>query len=187
MNAPEAGSDGLIVLETARLVLRPLVPDDTVAFHRVCNDREVARYLFDGEPVSMETARSLIEQSRRDFAGGGVGLFAVRRRGAEAPGGFCGFFTVEGVGEPELTYGLLPALWGRGFATEAAGAVASHALARAGFRRVLAATEEANAASLRVIERLGARPLGKVVPSLPHVVYFELARDAEDERERWTR
>jgi hypothetical protein len=43
------------------------------------------------------------------------------------------------------------------------------------------ATEEANAASVRVIERLGARPLGKVVPALPQVDYFEIGT-REDER-----
>lgn len=162
------------VLETARLVLRPLAAGDAADFHSLCNDREVARYLFDGEPVSMETARALIGRSERDFAGGSVGLFGIRRHNANQLIGFCGFFVVEGVGEPELTYGLLPPWWGQGFASEAASAVARHALEEAGFRRVLVATDEANTASTRVIERLGAKPIGKIVPAFPEVAYFEI-------------
>jgi len=39
---------------------------------------------------------------------------------------------------------------------------------------VLVATEKANAASVRVIERLGASPLGKVMPDFPQVDYFQI-------------
>lgn len=174
MVAPGSSSKTPPVLETARLVLRPLAAGDAADFHGLCNDREVARYLLDGEPVSMETARALVGRSGRAFAGGSVGLFGICRHNADGLIGFCGFFVVEGVGEPELTYGLLPPWWGHGFASEAASAVARHALEEAGFRRVLVATDEANTASTRVVERLGAKPIGKIVPAPPGVAYFEI-------------
>jgi len=189
MVAPEQSLQAHCVLETHRLVLRPLAPGDVTEFHRVCDDPAVRRRLFDDEPVSMGTAGAMIGRSERDFAGGsaggGVGLFGLRRRGAGRLIGFCGFFVVEGVGEPELAYALLPSCWGRGFATEAARAVAGHALDVAGFRRVMVATDRANDASVRVIERLGARPLGNVAPGFPEVVYFEIG--AGKGRERWRR
>lgn len=174
MVTPGSSSKTPPVLETARLVLRPLAVGDAADFHRLCNHREVARYLFDGGPVPMETAGSLIGRSGWDFAGGSVGLFGIRLRNADDLIGFCGFFVVEGVGEPELTYGLLPSWWGHGFATEAARAVAGHALEEAGFRRILVATDEANAASTRVVEKFGAKPLGKIVLAIPGVAYFEI-------------
>lgn len=161
-------------LQTKRLTLRPLTPEDLGAAHRVFDDPDVRRHLFDDESVAVETARSLLRRSERDFAGGSVGLFGIRLRGSRGMIGFCGFFVVEGVGEPELSYGLLPAAWGRGYATEAARAVARFGLETAGFGRVLVATDEANVASVRVIERLGAKRLGKVVPAYPEVVYFGL-------------
>ena len=161
-------------LQTGRLILCPLAPGDLEAVHRVFDDPAVRLHLFDDEPVSGETARSLLRQSEDDFVNGGVGLFGIRERGAGGLIGFCGFFVVEGVGEPELTYGLLPASWGRGYATEAARAVARYALEEVGFRRVLVGTEEANVASLRVIRRLGATPLGRIMPAHPEVSYFEL-------------
>lgn len=60
--------------------------------------------------------------------------------------------------------------------------VAGHALDAAGFRRVLVATEGANAASARVVERLGARPPGKISPAFPEVDYFEIG---PEEVVRW--
>jgi [ribosomal protein S5]-alanine N-acetyltransferase len=174
MATPEQPLQARPVLRTRRLDLRPLAPGDVTGFHRVCDDPAVRRHLFDDEPVSVETAGAMIGRSERDFAGGGVGLFGIRRRDTVGLIGFCGFFVAEGVGEPELAYALLPSCWGRGFATEAALAVAGYALDVAGFHRVLVATDRANAASARIIERLGARPLGKVAPGFPGVVYYEI-------------
>jgi ribosomal-protein-alanine N-acetyltransferase len=182
MAAPEPSRRSHSVLETRHLELRPLAPDDMSELLRVCNDPDVRRHLFDGEPVSMESVGAMIRHSERNFAEGGVGLFGLRRRGTRGLIGFCGLFVVEEVGEPELAYALLPSWWGRGFATEAARAVAGHALGAAGFRRVLVAADGANAASARVIGRLGARPLGKVSPSVPGVDYFEVGAK---EVERW--
>lgn len=182
MAAPEPSPQAHSVLGTRRLELRQLALDDASELLGVCNDPAVRRHLFDGEPVSEETAGAMIRRSERDFADGSVGLFGLRRRGTKGLIGFCGLFVVEGVGEPELAYALLPSRWGRGLATEAARAVAGHALEAASFRRVLVATDGANAASARVIGRLGARPLGKISPALPEVDYYEI--DVE-EAERW--
>lgn len=165
-------------LRSERLTLRALTPEDLGAVHRIFDDPAVRRHLFDNRPVSLQTTQNILQQSARDFAAAGIGLFGIKERGREALIGFCGFFVVEGVGEPELTYGLLPAYWGRGYATEAAREVARYALEAAGFRRVLVATEEANSGSMRVIERLGARPLGRAFPAHPEAVYFELGGPA---------
>jgi [ribosomal protein S5]-alanine N-acetyltransferase len=182
MAAPKPSHRSPSALETRRLELRPLAPDDALELLRVCNDPAVRRHLFDGGPVSEEAAGAMIRHSERDFAEGGVGLFGLRRRGTKGLIGFCGLFVAEGVGEPELAYALLPSWWGRGLGTEAARAVAGHALEAAGFQRVLVAADGANAASARVIGRLGARPLGRISPSLPGVNYFEVGAK---EVERW--
>lgn len=183
MPAPEQPPTAPPALETRRLALRALSAQDLPSVHPIFDDPAVRRHLFDDASVSLETARSLLGGSEKDFARGGVGLFGIRRRGSAALIGFCGFFVVEGVGEPELTYGLLSAWWGRGLATEAARAVTRYALERAGFRRVLVAADEANVPSMRVIQRLGARPLGTISPALPGVAYFEIGRRTEERRQ----
>ena len=182
MAAPEPFQGSPTALETRRLDLRPLASDDAPELRSVCDDPAVRRHLFDGEPVSLEAAGAMIRRSERDFAEGGVGLFGLRRRGTRGLIGFCGLFVIGEVGEPEMAYALLPPWWGRGLATEAARTVARHALGAAGLRRVIVATDGANAASTRVIGRLGARPLGKISPSFPEVDYFEIGAK---QVERW--
>ena len=167
------------VLETERLVLRPLSPDDLPAMHLIFNDPEVGRHLFDGELVSFKTTISVLDASDRDFSERGVGLFGVRLRGADYYDlvGLCGLRWEEGIGEMEIMYCLLPQLWGRGLTTEAARATLRFAFEEAGLWCVMGGADEPNAASLRVIEKLGMRPAGRILAKAPEVPYFVLNRD----------
>ncbi len=63
----------------------------------------------------------------------------------------------------EVSYLFLPEHWGRGYATEAVQQVLAYAFGTMGFRRVVAETQAANAASVRLLERLGFRQLRQVV------------------------
>lgn len=106
-------------LGTRRLVLRPLSTDDAGALHRISNEPDVRRYLWDDQLVTEATVRELIARSVRMFSEKGVGLFAVRRRDDDALLGFCGFVRLGGMEEPELGYELTRKAWGKGLATEA--------------------------------------------------------------------
>ena len=161
-------------LETRRLDLRALRSGEAPVLRRLCDEPAVRHHLFDGDPVSLGEARAMIRCSESDFAAGSVGLFGLRRRDADGLIGFSGLFVVEGVGEPELVYALHPTLWGLGLATEAACAVVAYSLERVGLGRVLIATDGENAASTRVIEKLGARSLGRISPASPGVDYYEI-------------
>lgn len=58
-------------------------------------------------------------------------------------------------GAVEIGYGLNPAAWGRGYATEAVAALTAHLLQREGVRAVTAQTALSNRASERVLEKVG--------------------------------
>jgi len=66
----------------------------------------------------------------------------------------------DGTGTVEIGYGVVPAYQGQGYATEAAGAVVDGALHRPGVARVVACCLRDNAASRRVLEKLGLRQVG---------------------------
>jgi RimJ/RimL family protein N-acetyltransferase len=93
-------------LETERLVLHPIATEDADALHRISNEPSVRRYLWDDGPVANATIRDLISESAMMFAGEGIGLFGVRRRGGENVIGFCDLFRLEDMAEPELAYQL---------------------------------------------------------------------------------
>jgi RimJ/RimL family protein N-acetyltransferase len=166
---------GARLLTSERLRYRRLAPADLDAFHGLLTDAHVKRYLLDGETVGREWARAEIEASERRFGDGGCGLWLVFEGGAGAvPVGFTGFRPFPDVGpEPQLLYAFLERVTGRGYATEAGRALVRHATERLGWDRVVSAADEPNRASLRVLEKLGFVPCGRVPGSFGAVIVLE--------------
>ena len=144
------------VLRTQRLVLRPVTPDDQPALLAHWSAPDVRRFLFDGAVLPAAELTEAIEDSARDFARAGYGLWLAYENGRSDLGlvGTAGLRPLEDLGL-EIFYSLAPGSWGRGYATEAARVVLDHALGSLGLPKVLAEIDEGNTASVAVIERLG--------------------------------
>lgn len=146
------------VLDTARLELRPYALRDVDALHRLWTDPHVRRYLWDDTVIARETAAAVVEGSLADWAAHGYGQWAIRVPPDREVVGFVGFRSdVESPATPELLYGLHPRRWGRGLVDEAARAAVAHAFETLALPSIWAATDPPNAASIRVMERLGMR------------------------------
>ncbi len=91
------------------------------------------------------------------------GFFVLERESHTAIGtaGFKG--PPDGADTVEIAYGIVPAFEGRGYATEAAGALVEFASASGEVRLVRAHTLPERNASARVLEKCGFRLLGEVV------------------------
>jgi RimJ/RimL family protein N-acetyltransferase len=152
-----------MVLTTQRLRLVPLAASDAPGLHHLFNQRPVRRYLWDDSPVSEQTVAGLIEASARSFAGARYGFWRIALHALpDALIGFAGLRETPEMGGVELLYGLEASYWGRGLATEAAGAVLRYAFDVAGLPEVVAGADPPNVASFRVMERLGMRADGEV-------------------------
>jgi len=104
----------------------------------------------------MVAVRRRITDSATSFARDGFGLFTLARR--EPPReivGFAGLRRFGPAGEVELLYALRPDCWGQGLATEAAREVLRFGLEDLGLAEILAGADLENAASFRVMERVG--------------------------------
>jgi len=154
------GSESAIVLETARLRLRRLTPDDLDRLVDLDADPEVMRYITWGVPTSRERyAREILP---RWFAlheiSTVLGYWAAEIR-AEAV--FVGMFHLRpdrlDPEELELGYRLARVAWGRGLATEGGRAVVRHGFERAAATRICARTLVDNARSRRVMQNCGLR------------------------------
>ena len=149
-------------LVTPRLVLTPLEDRDLVPLHTHWNDPNVAHYLWDANPVALQTVAEVVARSTRTFQTSSWGLWSLRL--AEQPPliGVCGLTPFEHGDGVELLYSLAPAHWAQGLATEAATAVLAHAFDTLTLPEVLATTDDANTPSLRLLTRLGATPAPRV-------------------------
>jgi RimJ/RimL family protein N-acetyltransferase len=147
-------------LETSRLTLRPFVEGDFDAVYAMRSDPEVARYLYQG-PLSAEETRSRLERNMALSAwaaeGDWLSVAAVERESGLVVGDMAFHWVSERDRTAEIGFVFDPRHQGRGFATEAAAALVHWALRDAGFHRVIGRTEARNAASARVLEKLGMR------------------------------
>jgi [ribosomal protein S5]-alanine N-acetyltransferase len=90
----------------------------------------------------------------------GWGPWIAIDRAANAIVGGAGFVGKPRDGQVELGYGIAPEAQRRGYATEAAGGVVAWAQRQHGVERVVAGCDADNAASIRVLEKLGFERAG---------------------------
>jgi [ribosomal protein S5]-alanine N-acetyltransferase len=163
-------------LTSARLSLTPLASLDVPALHRLWVDERVRRFLWDGEIVSLEKTEEIIETNSRLFRDHGFGIWAVRERTSDDLIGFAGYWNFRRPPSLELLFGVAPAYWGRGIATESSRCVIRYGFEVLDFQVIEASTDVANAASLRVLEKLGMVLCRRVVVDGLDTVYYSLAR-----------
>jgi ribosomal-protein-alanine N-acetyltransferase len=143
------------VLETERLRLRELTVDDAENFFELNSDEAVIRYTGDAPFADVAAARSFLE-GYQPYAETGYGRWAVVRKADGAFLGWCGLKRHDD-GETDLGFRLFRRYWGHGYATEAAVACLHVAFDRLGLDSVIGRTLQANAASVRVLEKAGMK------------------------------
>ncbi len=166
------------VLETTRLQLRPCQIEDIQLVHTLWTNDRIRYFLFDNRVISSDEARSHIEDSLANFEQYGYGLWLIFVRDIDRLVGFAGFLPSE-EGTPSLIYGVHPDRWGQGYATEAASAVLSYALEKLALPKVRADVDEPNIVSVRVLEKLGMRRIGREVVNGHPLLYFEKLRSQD--------
>lgn len=158
-------------IETPRLRLRPLEEADFDALWRVFGDASALPHF--PRAFTAGEVRALLARHRALHAERGLGLRAVVLKETGEVVGDCGASPVllDGAEEVEVGYHLAREHRGRGYATEAARAVAEDALAR-GVPRLVALVRPENLPSRRVAERAGFRVERETTwAGLRHLVY----------------
>ena len=152
------------MLRTERLVLREFAPADAPQLHRLAQPREVARtMLHHPHPYEEGTAEEWIAGLRPMFEEGFATTFAVVLREGGALLGRVSLYTrapdggavlgEEGTGL--LGFWLGVPYWNRGYATEAVSEVVRYGFEERGLLRIRANRFGSNAASGRVLRKVG--------------------------------
>jgi ribosomal-protein-alanine N-acetyltransferase len=147
----------VIVYESERLLLRTLTETDLDLLAAIFADPDVTRYI--GGPRTREEVRARLEQLIAAYERDGFSKWAVVLRATGETIGRCGPMreAIEGRDEVEIGYDLAKEHWGRGIASEAAGAALTYCFDVLRLPRVISLIAPGNAASLGVARRLGMR------------------------------
>ena len=152
-------------LESDRLTIRPLHPDDLARHLVIYSNPDVVRYLYE-EPFELEAARQhLNRRCSVDLPSEGSWInLGVEVRGDGVLIGEVGLALLSVVhAHCEIGYVFDPAYGGNGFATEASAVMVELAFSELGAHRVSGRLDARNDASARVLERLGMRREGHLV------------------------
>ena len=147
-----AGFAGPLV--TPRLTLHTTVPADAADLFVLFNDWEIVRWLGQPDwPQAMEFFVASINRLEVEMRAGQT-LYLTVRAGDTIVGGVT-WSSGDTGGGPIIGYWIGQPFWGRGYVTEAAGALCDYIFARTAEPVIHSGVFEGNAASLRVQHKLG--------------------------------
>jgi len=145
-----------IVLETDRLRLRWLTPEDAPFILELYTDPDFLRQIGDrGIHDKASAERYLESDPMTGYARDGFHLNAVVAKEEAHPVGVCGILKRKFLEMPDLGFAMLPAYRRRGYTREAAKAVLRAADTEWRLPRVGAIVSPGNAASLALLQGLG--------------------------------
>ena len=150
-----------LILETERLLLRPLELSDAQAMFVMDNNPEVHKYLWQNPTQTIEESIKIIEYVQSQYKRNNIGRFATILK---ETGEFIGWTGIKFVDEtPEngninfydFGYRLAEKFWGKGYATEATVAWLDYGFNQMNIEIMNAYTHNDNGASNHILEKSG--------------------------------
>jgi RimJ/RimL family protein N-acetyltransferase len=146
-----------IIVETKRLVIREMdAGQDSAFIYALLNSPKFIKYIGDRGVRSEKEAAVFIEtRYRQSYRDHGFGLYTVESKDDGTPVGICGFVNRDSLPDPDIGFAFLPDFERQGYGLESAKAMMSYGRDTLGFGRILAITTPDNAASDRLLGKIG--------------------------------
>lgn len=156
------------IIDTPRLVLRPLVLDDANWVYELNHDPLWERFIGNRGVASLADANDYITRSQQQMQEWGFSLLAIIESGSGQPQGLCGLIRRPYFEPPELGFALLPLARGKGYALEAARHTVNFAKHNLALSQLLASVHPQNNRSIKLLENTGFTRMGHLfVSALP--------------------
>lgn len=172
-----------VQIRTARLLLRPFHPTDLEAHHvAVWGDPRVTTYLPGGQPRPVAEAQAVLKRYVTCWERDTDAAWAIVLPDSGRLIGECGMSVkANRERDVEISYALAADQWGQGYATEAARACLRFGFEGFGLPYLRAVASPENAASRRVMEKLGMTFEGLIrypVRTEETLAYYRIERAA---------
>jgi len=142
----------MIQLETERLIMRPIIPDDAEDMYLLNLDPDVVRYTGDIAFTSVEDSFQFYSKYD-DYARHKMGRFSTFLKEGNVFIGWCGLKQLET--DVDLGYRFMKEYWGKGYATESSVASLDYGFDEIGLDRIVAIAFKENVASYNIMKKLG--------------------------------
>jgi [ribosomal protein S5]-alanine N-acetyltransferase len=142
------------ILETERVWLREITPDDATFFYLLNTDPEVIRYTGDSAFKDVEEAHRFLSNYDQ-YRKYGIGRWAVIEKTKNKILGWCGLKYSPDLDEYDIGFRFFREHWNQGYATESAGACVKFGFAFKGMPMIVGRAMKLNTASIRVLSKIG--------------------------------
>lgn len=148
-------------IETERLYFRELEPTDDVGMFELDSNPEVHTYLGNNPVKTIEESRAAIDFIREQYRTNGIGRWAALLKETGEFIGWAGLKLERNVNghdsHYDLGYRFIQKHWGKGYASEAAAAFVDYGFNVMNLEKINATADPSNAASRKVLERVGLK------------------------------
>ncbi|WP_404323980.1 GNAT family N-acetyltransferase [Cytobacillus firmus] len=151
------------VLETDRLILRWLTPDDAAFILELLNEPAWIRYIGDKGVRTLEDAKNyIVTGPMKMYSQLGFGLFMVEQKEGNTPIGMCGLIKRDSLDNVDIGFAFLSRFQMQGYGFESASAALKYGHDQLDLKRILAITSIDNHASSALLEKIGMKYEGTI-------------------------
>lgn len=157
----------LPIIQTERLILRKIMPEDLYDMYEYASDDEVSRFLMWSPHLNIAETRGHIEYLQKQYRKGCATDWGVALKSSNKLIGTCGFASVDlHNNKAEIGYVLSQKYRKRGYMREAVNKVLEIGFLRLGLNRIEARILEGNAQSEGLAESVGMKKEGTLRKAL---------------------
>lgn len=142
------------ILETDRLILRELNPNDAKRFYDLNSNPNVIKYTGNAAFKSEEEAKEFLV-CYKDYKRNGYGRWAVIRKSTNTFIGWCGLKFDDVENETDIGFRFFEEEWNKGYATESAIACLQYGFEKLNLKRIIGRAMKENIGSIKVLEKIG--------------------------------
>ena len=151
------------LITTDNLILRPFQPSDFDTLAAILADAEVMQFVFSGKAYSRAEAEKFVGDNFLAYENGEIGLGVLCEKDGERIVGFTGIIDYHDAEEGAIEFGFVfeKSKHKKGYATEIGRELIKYALDELKYDRLYATVHPDNAASKRVMEKLGMKAIDR--------------------------
>lgn len=170
-----------IFIETERLILREIIPEDAEAFFAMDSNPEVVKYVGMKPLTDISQSVAMIEAIRNQYTENAIGRWAAILKETGKLIGWSGLKLIKEINNHQnihdLGYRFTPEYWGKGYATETSVAVLNYGFNEMKLDIIYAYTDVENTVSNHVLEKLGFEQKNTFIDEGDNCFWFELKKE----------
>ena len=144
------------ILQTERLLLRELNPDDAENFYKLNLNPNVIKYTGNSAFKDIDEAKEFLE-NYQDYKLNGFGRWAVIEKSTNEFLGWCGLKYDKNLDETDIGFRFFEEHWNKGLATESAKACINFGFENLNLKSIVGRAMSENIASIKVLEKIGLK------------------------------